>query len=407
MNSNAKTAQQRARIILQPKRETSVRFGHPWIFSGAVKDVLGEVADGTLVDIFSSKSECLGTGHYYSRDISVRMLSRERIESESDYFAAAFDRAYSLRTSLRLVDNPETTAYRLINAEGDGLPGLVIDIYNNTAVAQFQLAGMERCSEFIVENLRRLFQEKLSGIFKKNVGRQVVPLEENSASGGQYLWGTAGNPVILENGLKFFVDWEHGQKTGFFLDQRDNRLLARKLAEGRKVLNAFCYTGGFSLYTLVGGAKRVDSIDSSKPSLEILNKNLSLNQEAFNSETEISNNLEDCFEFLNSSKENYDLVILDPPAFVKHRKSLNNGMRAYEKLNSLALSFLRPHGILMTFSCSQLVTPQMFLQTLQRSSFAARCDCKIIAELSQSMCHPHLLQHAEGQYLKGLAVAKI
>lgn len=392
----------RPKIILKAKRDASVRHGHPWIFSGAIADIQGDATEGTLVDVYSHNAECLGSGHYYTRDIAVRMLSRSKIEHEQNFITASLTRALILRQSLGLTDDPTTTAYRLVNAEGDFLPGLVVDVYGETLVIQCQLAGMLRWREDICAGLRELFGKTICGIYEKRVGRQTKDEDALSeeTTYGEYLWGQAGNPIIRENNLKFHVDWERGQKTGFYLDQRDNRSLLQSISLNRRVLNLFCYTGGFSAYALAGGAAHVESVDASKPSLELLAKNIALNDLP----AVHSSHAADCFSFLAITKDVFDVVVVDPPAFVKHRRALDSGIRAYESLNAAALEHIIPGGVLLTFSCSQLVDDRTFRSAVARAGARNNRSLRIICELSQSPCHPINIHHPEGRYLKGLAV---
>ena len=392
------------RITLKHGREASVRRRHPWIFSGAVAQIDGAAREGDLVEVYSAAGEFVAAGHYGERDIAVRVLSYAPILDRAAFLRGALTAALELRRALGLIDNADTNACRLVNAEGDGLPGLVIDLYDRVAVLQTQSLGMTTMRGEIADALAQVMGARLSSIYWKPSGAEG----RGSKEGGEYLWGTtptvsaeedaAPTGLIRENGLEFYCDWERGQKTGFYLDQRENRQLTRGWAAGRTVLNAFSYTGGFSVYALAGGAEQVCSIDASKEALTLTAKNIERNfPEARHTEIAC-----DCFQYLEQLDQTFDLIILDPPAFVKHRKALQHGLKGYENINRRAIAQVAPGGFVFTFSCSQLVTRDLFLNTVQRAGAAAQRPVRVLAELRQSPCHPASLFHPEGEYLKGL-----
>jgi 23S rRNA (cytosine1962-C5)-methyltransferase len=392
-----------AQIILKPEREKSVLARHPWIFSGAVQSSEGEPAEGAVVDVLSSSGKFLAAGHYHSRNIAVKIFSYQPVTDTASFWDRALGEAARLRSMAGLMENPATTAYRLVNAEGDGLPGLVVDIYNHTAVIQCQSLGMFLWRHEISEALRRLLGGKLSGVYDKSPdslysetsGHALPPAPE------RYLWGAPGDPVIMENGLRFLCDWERGQKTGFYIDQRDNRKLLEAYSRGRTVLNAFSYTAAFSVYALRGGAKQVCSVDSSRHSIEHAAQNIELNFPSASHRGETV----DCFDFLKKLDAQYDLIIMDPPAFVKHQKALPRGLRGYESLNYQAVKQIAPDGIIFTFSCSELVSRELFRKAVANGASRAKRSVRVLHELGQSTCHPANLFHAEGEYLKGLVLA--
>lgn len=339
------------------------------------------------MEVRAADGEVLGRGHYAPGSIAVKMLSwNDTFELETG-IRERIRKAAQLRRSLGLLESASTTGFRLINAEGDELPGLVIDFYGSTAVIQFHTTGMGRCADTIVQALREVLGSKLTGIYDKS-----------AEEGGSYLWGEPGPREFFENGHRFLVDWESGQKTGFFLDQRDNRALLKSLCAGRKVLNCFSYTGGFSIYALAGGAVEVVSVDSSQAALATLEENLKRNRFQGKHRSVQA----DCLQYLQKLDDCYDVIVLDPPAFVKHRGALKGGIKGYDTINHLAIKQLQRGGLLFTFSCSQLLERADFFDVVHRAALRAGREARILYELHQAACHPISLFHPEGAYLKGL-----
>ena len=380
------------RIILREGRDYTARHYHPWIFSGAVERTDGHPRSGEIVHVTSSDGECVGTGHYYDGSIAVKLFAFSRVDPDMVFWREKIYRARQVRKDLGLIDNDDTDAFRLIYGESDGLPGLIVDLYGETAVLQFQGEGMQRLKDTFVLVLQEVVGRKLRNIYEK-------PLDKSEDAGeGQYLLGGRDVGVIIENGLRFKIDWEKGQKTGFFLDQRENRALLEKLSHRRNVLNCFSYSGAFSCYALRGGASHVISVDSSKEAEALLAENLTMNFEDSSRHEFVS---ADCMQYLHSLEGQYDLIVLDPPAFVKHRGALQGGMKGYETINYLALRYMAPGGLLFTFSCSQLVQRDIFLRMLTDAALRAKRSVRILYELHQAPCHPVNIFHPESEYLKG------
>lgn len=386
-------------IRLKKGREVSLLRRHPWVFSGAIDKIDRAVQDGDLVEVLSSSGEILGRGHYGTGSIAVKMLAWNAEYSDEVGIPERISQAAELRKTLGLLSSETTTGFRLVNAEGDGLPGLIVDLYGETAVLQFHSNGMARCADFVAEGLRRALGSRLTAIFDKSKDLESDEAGKGNRQGG-YLWGAAGTPEFRENGLRFAVDWEQGQKTGFFLDQRDNRDLVRRFAAGRAVLNCFSYTGGFSIAALAGKAASVVSVDSSAAALKILEANLVLNRE----EGAHRSIQADCLQYLQKLDAEYDIIVLDPPAFIKHRGALRGGIKGYETINHLALKQIKQGGMLFTFSCSQLLSKADFVDVLRRAAQRAGREAKVLFELRQAACHPVNIAHPEGDYLKGLVL---
>lgn len=374
-------------IILKSGRDASLRRRHPWVFSGAIERIEKSAQDGDFVEVRTADGEVLGRGHYAPGSIAVKMLSWNDTFKLENGIRERIRKAAQLRSSLGLLESATTTGFRLINAEGDELPGLVVDFYGSTAVIQFHSTGMVRCADTIVQALREVLGSKLAGIYDKT-----------TEEGGRYLWGEPGPREFFENGHRFLVDWESGQKTGFFLDQRDNRALLKSLCAGRKVLNCFSYTGGFSIYALAGGAVEVVSVDSSQAALATLEENLKRNHFQGKHRSVQA----DCLQYLQKLEDHYDAVVLDPPAFVKHRGALKGGIKGYDTINHLAIKQIQRGGLLFTFSCSQLLERADFFDVVHRAALRAGREARILYELHQAACHPISLFHPEGAYLKGL-----
>ena len=377
---------------------------HPWIFSGAIEKVKceGELKEGEVVDVFTRSGEFIARGHYQIGSIAVRVLTFEEQEQiNQEWWNHRIEVAYDVRRTLDLTDNEQTNCYRLVHGEGDSLPGLVIDIYDRTAVVQCHSVGMYLSRHAIVEAIREAYGELIEAIYDKS--SQTLPYKAELGAIDGYLWGRNAEKenVVLENGLKFKVNWEEGQKTGFFIDQRENRDLVRQYSRGRRVLNTFCYTGGFSVAALAGGATEVVSIDLSERAVKLADENMKLNFGEDAPHQAIACN---AVEYLKDIDEDFDLIILDPPAFAKHHKVLGNALQGYKKINVRALQKIRPGGILFTFSCSQAVSRDLFRTTIFTAAAIAGRRVRIIGQLTQPADHPINIYHPEGEYLKGLVV---
>ena len=392
-------------IYLRRGKEESLLRRHPWIFSGAIDYIKAEeeseIAEGALVEVFDHKGAFIARGHYQIGSIAVRVLSFEREEIDQAWWNRRLRVALDVRRTLALTDDPSTTCYRLVHGEGDSLPGLVVDIYGSTAVVQCHSVGMYRSRQQIAEAIRAAYGDRITAIYDKS--SQTLPFKADLGAVDGYLWGTSdhASQVVLENGEKFWVNWEKGQKTGFFLDQRENRELVKRYARGRTVLNTFCYTGGFSVYALSGGAREVCSVDSSERAVALATENMRLN---FGPDAPHSEVAADAVEYLRDIGDRYDLIILDPPAFAKHHKVLGNAMQGYKRLNARALSQIRPGGILFTFSCSQAVSKEVFRTTVFSAAAIAGRRVRILHQLTQPADHPINIYHPEGEYLKGLVL---
>lgn len=380
------------KLILKKNRERSVLLKHPWIFSGAVERFDNDLKNGDVVEIVSAEGKFLAVAHFFKSSIMARILTFEQTEINTDFFVGKIRSALKARNPIGL-PNEYTTMYRLIHGEGDGLPGLIIDIFENTASVQCHTEGMLLSADYICEALQRINELKLVSIYHKST------MKSDDGS-GKFLFGSTGKITALENSLKFTVDVEHGQKTGFFIDQRENRKLLSHYTNGKKVLNLFSYSGGFSLYALKGGAEKVISVDSSAPACEWNKNNTVLN---FNDNRhEIT--CMDVFDFLKSCNEKFDVIIVDPPAFAKQSAAVDNASVKYKRLNSAAIKLLNPGGIMFTFSCSQAVSKEHFQKIIFKSAIESGTELKIIHRMSQSADHPVSIYHPEGEYLKGLAL---
>jgi len=386
------------KIILRHKKDAAVRRFHPWIFSGAIFKKEEDIEEGDWVEVYSGKEEWLATGHYHRNSIAIRVLSFSKVNDQTQFWRAKIISAYQYRQQLQLVDNEQTNCYRLIHAEGDGLPGLIVDIYGETAVVQCHSIGMHRDLEQIADALKNCFGDQLRAIYSKS--SETLPRDYVPTTGNDYIFGGSEASVVKENGHSFLVDWESGQKTGFFLDQRANRQLLTQYVKDKKVLNAFCYSGGFSIYALQAGAKQVDSVDISAKAIELTDKNVALNG---NFEKQHCSFAEDVMQFLKTSEE-YEVMVVDPPAFAKSIKKRHAAVQGYKRLNVLALKKLASNGILFTFSCSQVVGKQLFEDTITAAALEAGRSIRIMHYLSQSADHPVNLFHPESSYLKGLVL---
>jgi 23S rRNA (cytosine1962-C5)-methyltransferase len=419
------------KILLKPKKEESLLRFHPWVFSGAIASITGKPEEGDLVEVYSATSyptlegagggftdsvevhratssshpskgeKFLGIGHYQIGSIAVRILSFQPAIIDKAFWVEKIRTAYDLRRALGLAESSDNNTYRLIHGEGDQLPGLIIDIYGQTAVIQAHSVGMHHARKTIAEALKEVSGNALQHIYYKSEG--TLPFKAALENENEYLLGGSADieHIALEKGLQFHIDWEKGQKTGFFVDQRENRLLLEKYASNRSVLNMFCYTGSFSAYAMRGGARLVHSVDSSAKAISLTQKNIELN---FPGDPRHQAFAEDAFNFLSKMDVSYDLIILDPPAFAKHQNVLRNALQGYRKLNAIALEKIRPGGILFTFSCSQVVSKTDFRLTVFSAAAQSGRNVRILHQLTQPADHPINIYHPEGEYLKGLVL---
>ena len=385
------------KIIVGSGKDQSLRRFHPWVFSGAIKKIKGEVADGDVVEVFSNHDEYLGTGHYQEGSIAVRIFSFKPVRPGEDFWAAKIENALSYRTLLGLTDSAHTNVYRLVYAEGDGLPGLIIDYYNGTAVLQAHSIGMHKERAHITEALKKVYGEKLKAVYDKSHESLGSRYAEELKKG--YLFGSDKEKEVTENGNRFKIDFEEGQKTGFFIDQRENRKLVARYAPGRNVLDCFCYAGGFSVYALKTGAQAVTSVDSSRSAIKLTDNNIKLN---FGDGAKQTSYITDAFDFLKGKPNEYNLMVIDPPAFAKHREARHHAVMGYKRLNALAIKGIKPGGIIFTFSCSQVVDKYLFHGAITAAAIEAGRNVRIMQYLSQPADHPISIYHPEGEYLKGM-----
>lgn len=382
------------KIVLKSGKEISVFRFHPWIFSGAIKKIEGDPEEGDVVAVYSNKDELLGYGHYQKGSIAIRMLSFGEEPPNNDFFVKKITKAFLFRKKFNFIDNPITNCFRLINAEGDELPGLIVDYYNGLVVIQCHSIGFYKIRHIIVDTIIKLFKEKVHTIYDKS--ETTLPIKDIK---NEFLYGEQREVEVLENNLKFHINVIDGQKTGFFIDQRDNRYLLTKYCSGKVVLNTFCYSGAFSVYALKNNAQLVHSIDISDKAIKWAKINFQLNEPYDGNHEEF---IGDVFDFLDSPPCEYDLIILDPPAFAKHQDALHNALQGYKRINQKALKIIKPGGILMTFSCSQVVSKENFKKSVFIAAANAKRNVKIIHQTAHSVDHPVNIFHPEGEYLKGL-----
>lgn len=387
------------KVYLRKGKEQSLDRFHPWVFSGAIAHVDDGVDEGEVVNVFSSDGRFIAVGHYQIGSISVRVLSFDDCDIDSKFWSASLKGALEMRIALGLADRSAGDTYRLVHGEGDFLPGLVIDVYGKTAVMQAHSVGMHMMRNDIARELMAVMGGRIDNIYYKS--ETTLPFKAELGQEDGFICGGSADNVAVENGLKFYVDWLKGQKTGFFIDQRDNRSLLEHYSAGRNVLNMFCYTGGFSVYAMRGGAESVHSVDSSAKAIELTEKNVELN---FPSHERHAAYCEDAFKYLDKVADKYNLIILDPPAFAKHRGALHNALKGYTRLNAKALEKIQPGGILFTFSCSQVVTKDNFRNAVFTAATVARRKVRILHQLHQPADHPINIYHPEGEYLKGLVL---
>jgi 23S rRNA (cytosine1962-C5)-methyltransferase len=389
----------RPKIFLKPGKENSLRRFHPWVFSGAILRAEGEPHDGDIVDVVDAAGKYLGTGHCADGSITVRIFSFDGYDgSESFWFGKIAD-AYRLREQLGLTDSTSGNIYRLVHAEGDGLPGLIIDIYGCTAVIQAHSVGMYEQRHTIAAAIRQVYGDRILSIYDR--GEMKVSGRQDTASVGEYLLGAKESDICLEHGCKFRVDWEGGQKTGYFIDQRENRKLLGEYSKGKKVLNTFCYTGGFSVYALRAGATLVHSLDSSQKALELAHENVELNGFGADRHDVIK---ADAVEYMKNLREDYDVIVLDPPAFAKHLSARHKAVQGYIRINEAAIRQIKKGGIIFTFSCSQVIDKKLFHDSVMAAAINARRKVRILHQLHQPADHPVSIFHPEGEYLKGLVI---
>ena len=386
-------------IYLKKGKEESLKRFHPWVFSGALNKIDEGINEGDIVRVFSNTGDFLAVGHFQIGSIAVRVLSFEDIEINGKFWEERLASALETRKAIGVADNNSGDTYRLVHGEGDNLPGLVIDCYGKTAVMQAHSVGMHTCRHEIANSLVKIMGGNIENVYYKS--ETTLPFKAELGQENGFIIGESNDDTAVENGLKFHLDWLKGQKTGFFVDQRDNRTLLEHYAKGRNVLNMFCYTGGFSVYAMRGGANLVHSVDSSAKAIALTDANMALN---FPDDSRHKSFCEDAFKFLDASENTYDLVILDPPAFAKHRSALHNALKGYTRLNAKAFSKIKPGGIMFTFSCSQVVTKDNFRAAVFTAAATANRRVRILHQLHQPADHPINIYHPEGEYLKGLVL---
>lgn len=386
-------------IYLKKGKEDSLKRFHPWVFSGAIAHMDDGIEEGDIVRVITQSGAFIALGHYQIGSIAVRVLSFQDIAIDDDFWKQRLAAALLMRQCAGIADNPENNTFRLVHGEGDNLPGLVIDCYGKTAVMQAHSVGMHVCRNVIARQLVEVMGNRIENVFYKS--ETTLPFKADLGQENGFIYGGSDDNVAVENGLKFHVDWLKGQKTGFFVDQRENRKLLEHYAKGKTVLNMFCYTGGFSFYAMRGNAKAVHSVDSSAKAIELTNANVELN---FPGDKRHQAFCEDAFKFLDAAKDKYDLIILDPPAFAKHRAALHNALKGYTRLNVKAFEKIKSGGILFTFSCSQVVTKDNFRNAVFTAAALAGRNVRILHLLHQPADHPINIYHPEGEYLKGLVL---
>ena len=386
-------------LFLRRGKSESLKRFHPWVFSGAIAGANGKLSEGDIVRVVSNEGELMGYGHYQIGSIAVRMLTFDEETIDRAFWQKRLTEAFNLRKALRLTGREDNNIYRLVHGEGDRLPGLVVDVYGRTAVMQAHSVGMHVCREDIAAALVAASDGLIENVYYKS--ETTLPFKADLNQENGFLVGDDKGNIATENGLKFHIDWLRGQKTGFFVDQRENRSLLEHYAQGRNVLNMFCYTGGFSVYAMRGNANLVHSVDSSAKAIELTRANAELNfpgdkrHEAF---------AEDAFKFLEQAGSNYDLIVLDPPAFAKHKDALPRALKGYTRLNAIAFKKIKPGGIIFTFSCSQIVTKENFRNAVFTAAVQANRKVRILHQLHQPADHPVNIYHPEGEYLKGLVL---
>jgi 23S rRNA (cytosine1962-C5)-methyltransferase len=389
---------ERVKIVLKSGKEQSLRRFHPWVFSGAIKKMYGNPVEGDLVDVYDNKDTFLAVGHYQPSSIAVRILSFKEETPDIDFFREKIKSAIEYRKAIGILANPQLNVFRLIHGEGDGLPGLIVDFYNGVAVMQMHSIGFYRIRNEIASILAEVLENRISAVYDKSEG--TIPHMSGITAINEFLFGNSEPVIVIENGYKFKIDWTTGQKTGFFIDQRENRKLLERYTEGRSVLNMFGYTGGFSVYAMKNAAL-VHTVDSSFTAIELANENIKLN---YGDDKRHESFQVDAFDYLNHIKDQYDLIILDPPAFAKHNNVLANALQGYKRLNIKAIEQIKPGGIIFTFSCSQVVTKENFRKSVFAAAANTGRSVRILHQMSQPPDHPVNIYHPESEYLKGLVI---
>ena len=384
-------------IQLKPGKDAPVKRFHPWVFSGAIAKQSPNLHDGDWVNVYSSREEFLGTGHFHHGSIAVKIISFQAIESKSEFWEKRIQNAWDLRTLLPL---DKTNTFRLIHGEGDGCPGLIMDLYKDVLVFQAHTIGMHRDRDEIVEAIKKVLGKKIKAIYDKS--RETLPTEYAQNCTNSFLYGEVVVPYkVQENGISFSINWITGQKTGFFIDQRENRALLAKYAKGKSVLNTFCYSGGFSLYALEAGAASVISLDASAKAIDLVNANIALNKMQDLQHEAI---VEETLPYLKANEDEFDIIILDPPAFAKSMNAKHKALQGYQKINELALRKIKKNGLLFTYSCSQVITRDLFYNMLVAAGIAVGREIQVIHQMTQSPDHPINLFHPESNYLKGFVL---
>lgn len=386
-------------VHLKKGKEESLKRFHPWIFSGAIHHLDEDISEGEIVRVVTFMGDFIAIGHYQIGSIAVRVLSFQDVHIDETFWESHLGSALAMRRGIGMADNPQNNTYRLVHGEGDNLPGLIIDCYGKTAVMQAHSVGMHNNRFDICKALIKIMGDRIEQVYYKS--ETTLPYKAELGQENGFIYGSTEEDVAIENGLKFHVDWLKGQKTGFFIDQRENRSLLEHYAKGRSVLNMFCYTGGFSVYAMRGQAKLVHSVDSSAKAVELTNQNIALN---FPQDTRHEAFCEDAFKYLDTHDGKYDLIVLDPPAFAKHRSTLRNALKGYTRLNVKGFQQIKSGGILFTFSCSQVVTKEQFRNAVFTAAAQAGRKVRILHQLHQPADHPINIYHPEGEYLKGLVL---
>ena len=384
-------------IRLKKGKENSLQRKHPWIFSGAIEPVDERINDGDLIELNDSQGNFLGFGFYQLGSISIKIISFEKKEINTDFFTDKIQNCLNFRKSIFLYPNEHTNVFRLVFGESDGLPGLIIDYYNGNCILQCHSVGMHKNIDKITEALKIIFKDNLVSVYDKS--KESLPLSYSEKISNKLLFGSGTSTIVSENGHKFYIDWEKGQKTGFFIDQRENRLLLSQYSKNKKILNTFSYTGGFSVYAGASQAELITSVDVSSPAIAIAEKNITLNN--INNHQAV---VADTFDFLKETTTDYDIIILDPPAFAKNKSAKHNAVIGYKRLNSTAIKKIKPGGILFTFSCSQVIDKSLFYHTITAAAIEARRNVKVLNFLQQPADHPVSLFYPEGEYLKGMVL---
>ena len=386
-------------IVLKSGKDQPLRRYHPWVFSGAIKKMDESIQEGEMVKVYDNKGEFLALGHYQIGSIAVRVLSFEDREPNNDFWLEKISKLFKYRQQIGIVDSESTNVYRLVHAEGDGMSGLIADFYNGTLVIQFHSVGMFLLRDVLVETFKKVLGDRLIAIYDKS--KKTLPYKAKIEPEDGFIYGDLRSVPVKEYDKLFKVDFEKGQKTGFFIDQRENRKLVERYSNGRKVLNLFGYSGGFSVYALKGNAKLVHTVDSSASAIEQADVNVRLN---FSNTSRHEAIVADAFKYLENAERDYDLIILDPPAFAKHHNVLHQALQGYKRLNAKAFECIRPGGILFTFSCSQVVSKENFRRSVFVAAANSGRSIRILHQLSQPIDHPVSIYHPEGEYLKGLVL---